>query len=197
MENKDIDIKKKFQEKNWELFVNKLIIDIDSNSNNLLLTTENLISLFSRKMDDLISKNLDFNDINYSRFKIDEFNCEQKQKIYLLISNVIKEKYVLYKQYFEINKNDFLQEQKYIKEYFKYIDIQQKKFEINLKNAIKDYKKAYLNDLFNKFSVNIPDLKLDVLDELQDKIISENGYRSVSLKSMIKESFEFYLTLNK
>lgn len=197
MNNKDIDIKKQFQEKNWELFINKLMIDIDSNSNNLLLTTENLIILFFRKIDDFVAKSLDSNNISYSRFKIDQFNSAQRVKLYLLISNVIKEKYVLYKEYFKNNKNDFSTEKKYIKCYFKYIDEKQDMFVDNLTSVINKYKAEYLSELKKEFSVDITSLNLSSLDELLEKIISENGYRSVSLKSMITESFEFYLNLKK
>ena len=94
-------------------------------------------------------------------------------------------------------KNDFSTEKKYIKDYFKYITEQQNKFENNLSNAITKYKDEYLNDLGKEFSVDCTNINLNVLEELKDKIISENGYRNASLKSMITETFEFYLSLKK
>lgn len=86
--NSDIDVLKELEVKNREIYLNKLHIDLDNNLEILLITIENMISLFTNEV---TSKIMELNTLNCNRNELENevlaFHIVIKDELINLVNN--------------------------------------------------------------------------------------------------------------
>lgn len=85
--NKDNDVLKQLEEKNREIYLNKLYIDLDNNNEILHIITDNVINLFK---EEVINKILEINpnsEKNEIKKCVNDFYKKIKQEIVQMLNN--------------------------------------------------------------------------------------------------------------
>lgn len=197
MKINDSEIKEQFQKKNIELFVNKLKLDILSNSNSLLLTMENSLIMSFKRIEARLVEQLDLLQFDYSLFKIEDFNNEERLKLNSLIYDLIKQKYLSITDFLDNNTMEHSKAKQYVKWFCKCIDKSHDDFANKLNKLLLSYGNKYILSFNENMAVHI-DLDLSfIFEDLITKIISESQFRNNILKNVAQESFEYYLQLKK
>lgn len=188
--NSNVDVLKQLEVKNREIYLNKLVIDLDNNLDVLSITVNNIVSLFTNEM---INKILEIENGTMNRSKISTHveAFQEKFKDQLIV--MIHER--------KTKMESVLK------------DIDQEKYSEKLKeesqNIIHQIGKYYQNNidtLYNQINTDYDEFNLKRLNDY----LKENYYEKIILKlkesfnntdiiliNNYKESYQKYLELNE
>ena len=188
--NSNVDVLKQLEVKNREIYLNKLVIDLDNNLDVLSITVNNIVSLFTNEM---ISKILEIENGTMNRSKISTHveAFQEKFKDQLIV--MIHER----KTKMESVLKDIDQE------------TYTEKLKEESKNIIHQIGKYYQNNidtLYNQINTDYDEFNLKRLNDY----LKENYYEKIILKlkesfnntdiiliNNYKESYQKYLELNE
>ena len=188
--NSNVDVLKQLEVKNREIYLNKLVIDLDNNLDVLSITVNNIVSLFTSEM---ISKILEIENGTMNRSKIsthvEAFQEKFKDKLIVMLHERKTKMESLLK------------------------DVDQEKYTEKLKeesqNIIHQIGKYYQNNIdtfYNQVNTDYDEFNLKRLNDY----LKENYYEKIILKlkesfnntdiiliNNYKESYQKYLELNE
>lgn len=186
------DIRKQLKEKNKEIYLNKLNLDLTNNLEVLVLTIDNLLNNISR---DTISKILgiteSFQNQNIIESNINKFIDEYRAFLITLIDNKKENIETYYKENADLS--DFKDKIKEIN-----YNIKEKldtNFDKNINKLITEITNLY-KDEFCKFRIT-EYLKNIFKENINHKIIDTINSRDIILLNTFKETYQKYLDLNK
>lgn len=195
-------IKKQFEEKNYEIFINKLKTDLNNNSDSLNRTVENTIDLHLNKLEkklELIfkSQSIDYDKVNFSN----DFVLEKPILKELLLSSVKNRK-----EDIEFFLNNASYEAKFINKYYEAIDNSKKNFDnktkskvneevlINFANKIMSSCKFKTEEAKKEISTSII---INLQQPLVEGALDNNELRNNNLKNYAKDSLNYFIEMNK
>ncbi len=202
----DEDLGKMFREKNKEIFINSLILEMERNLDALKSTTDNCVALEINKLGIFLKNFFKDNNIDFKKEELLGMLFREKTEINKIVNNRIEQKK-------ENIKNNFL-----IK--FQSEDKPLSDFVDAYSEVIKEETKSMNNDLdialktriclefskyvIKKFKLNNEDeqeridSRINILfkDTILKRIKDETEFRDESLKNQTMESFKKYRELN-
>lgn len=188
--NSNVNVLKQLEVKNREIYLNKLVIDLDNNLDVLSITVNNIVSLFTNEM---ISKILEIENGTMNRSKISTYvkSFQEKFKDQLLV--MIHER----KTKMELVLKDI--DQKMYTEKLK-------EESQNIIHQIGKYYQNNIDTLYNQINTDYDEFNLKRLNDY----LKENFYEKIILKlkesfnntdiiliNNYKESYQKYLELNE
>ncbi|MBQ8891971.1 MAG: hypothetical protein IJ068_03795 [Bacilli bacterium] len=186
------DIRKQLEEKNKEIYFNKLKLDLTNNLEVLVLTIDNLLNNMEKNMKDRILNIAEsFQNEKIIKENIREFIDKYKINLMTLLDD---------------KKNrleNLFQDKKDINDYKIYLDDENKKINENISNyyiqninsLIDNITKLYEDEFSN---LRIKEYLKNVLNsELEEKIMDTINSRDIILLNTFKETYMKYLELNK
>lgn len=202
----NINLKEMFDEKNQDLFLNKLTIDLDNNTDTFKLTSKNIIKIELAKLLSslrrIYSKYLV--DINEKRLK--EILSGNKNVLLTEINLLIDKKCTQNKEYIKNTDKKDNCNNKYIKTYHKHINNVEKEFEDSLNLIVRDlseigiYKKIIgINSCINEEMHQdiLKTINIDFASNLISRITEESIHRNRTLKNISEETYRWYSNLNR
>jgi len=203
----DKDINKMFKDKNKEIFINSLVLEMERNLEALKNTTDNCVALEINKLIMFFTKYFEETEIKFKKEELIGFMYRKKTKINSIVNNKIEEKKQKLKEGFLSKKieNDVVT-QEYIDEYYAALlnetQILNDDLDLLLKEEIctvfypEVIKKYKLNSKEQEERINS---RINILfkDTLIRRVKEESVFRDESLKNMCAESYNKYLELNK
>ena len=188
--NNNVDVLKQLEVKNREIYLNKLVIDLDNNLDILSITVNNIINLFTNEM---INKILEIENGTMNRSKIStevtSFQEKFKDQIMIMIHERKTKLELLIK---DIDKIEY--------------ETKIKEESLNIINKIDEYYKNNIDNLYNQINKDYDDFNLKRLNDY----LKENNYNKIVLKikeslnntdiiliNNYKESYHKYLELNE
>ena len=186
----NVDVLKQLEVKNREIYLNKLVIDLDNNLDILSITVNNIINLFTNEM---INKILEIENGTMNRSKIsthvEAFQEKFKDQIMIMIHERKTKLELLIK---DIDKIEY--------------ETKIKEESLNIINKIDEYYKNNIDNLYNQINTDYDEFDLKRLNDY----LKENNYNKIVLKikeslnntdiiliNNYKESYQKYLELNE
>ena len=164
--NNNVDVLKQLEVKNREIYLNKLVIDLDNNLDILSITVNNIINLFTNEM---INKILEIENGTMNRSKIsthvEAFQEKFKDQIMIMIHERKTKLELLIK---DIDKIEY--------------ETKIKEESLNIINKIDEYYQSNIDNLYNQINTDYDEFDLKRLNDY----LKENNYNKIVLK--IKES---------
>ena len=201
----DMDINELFSEKNQQIFLNKLLLDLGNNTESFKITTKHIVMVEIAKLLSSLKRVYDKYSIEYDEKAIKKVLSETK-------SNLLEDINVLIEEKKEINSSfvDNSQQKKinktYLKDYHKNIDESESSFEGSVKLSVQEHTEIYLyNKLINLYPCCNEEMQQDIMQIINvecchtiiSRVIDEGRHRSMTLKNMSGETYEKYLELSK
>ena len=186
------DIKKQLQEKNKEIYLNKLNLDLANNLEVLVLSIENLLNNISEYSINRILKIAEsFGNENIIKEKVNTFI--ENYRTYLM--TLLEDKKTNLEQLF-IQSENITSYKEYLKETNTNIKDQLNTYyENNIEKLIKEITSLY-DDSFS--NLRIDEYLRNILKEnLNEKVMDTINNRDIVLLNTFKESFLKYQELNK
>lgn len=188
--NNNVDVLKQLEVKNREIYLNKLVIDLDNNLDILSITVNNIINLFTNEM---INKILEIENGTMNRSKIsthvEAFQEKFKDQIMIMIHERKTKLELLIK---DIDKIEY--------------ETKIKEESLNIINKIDEYYQNNIDNLYNQINTDYDEFDLKRLNDY----LKENNYNKIVLKvkeslnntdiiliNNYKESYQKYLELNE
>lgn len=188
--NNNVDVLKQLEVKNREIYLNKLVIDLDNNLDILSITVNNIINLFTNEM---INKILEIENGTMNRSTIsthvEAFQEKFKDQIMIMIHERKTKLELLIK---DIDKIEY--------------ETKIKEESLNIINKIDEYYKNNIDNLYNQINTDYDEFDLKRLNDY----LKENNYNKIVLKikeslnntdiiliNNYKESYQKYLELNE
>lgn len=202
----NIDLKEMFSEKNQDLFLNKLTIDLDNNTDTFKLTSKNIIKIELAKLLSSLRRIYNKYSVSIDEEKLKEILSSNKNILLTDINILIDKKCAQNKEYIKkTNKKDNCNN-KYIKAYHKHINNVEQEFEDNLNLTIREsaeisiYKKiisirSCINEEMHQDILKTIDV--DFASNLLARITEESIHRNRTLKNISEETYRWYSNLNK
>ena len=203
----DENLGKMFRDKNKEIFLNTLSLDIERNSDALKSTTDNCVALEINKLFLFLKNYFDDEKIPYTKEEILGFLYREKIELNKIIGNRIdlKKNNIL---------NGFIKENKekenilsnFLDELSKVIEDETSKMNDDLEIAIKtrvclEFSQYIIKkyDLKNENQLERINSRINVLlkDTIIKRVKDETSFRDESLRNQTKESYEKYRLLNE
>ena len=188
--NNNVDVLKELAVKNKEIYLNKLEIDLDNNEENILITIENIINLFTKEVTDKILEIENNTLLSHEASKeVISFHKTIHEKIKIIVKNrndVIREQI---KKIEENNYQDILNN-----ETEKLIEEIQKVYQDNIDNLINNITKR--SNIFTEKRLN-DYLKILNYERFIKKIKESITNLDVILYNNYLESERKYNELNK
>lgn len=201
----NLDINKMFLEKNKEIFLNNLSLEMERNLNSLISTTDNSVALEINKLY-LFFKDY-FNELN-KKYRKDELlgilYYERKKYNDIVNSNIEAKKNSL-NDYFN-NLNQDIIDEDFVNSYYEKL----KEESLNVNEVIdlelkKEISLNFIPKVITKFNLETDEEVERItrringlfMSSLISRIKEEINFRDDSLKNMTMESFKKYLELNK
>lgn len=200
------DLKEMFIEKNQNLFLNKLIMDLENNIDTFKLATKNIVKIEIAKLFSSLRKIYDKYSVNISDEKIKEVLSNCKNSLLTDINLLIDHKCENNRNYINQKEEDLSINNKYVKAYHKHIDEIQKQFESNLKLVICENSEIGLyTSLIRLYPCVNEEMQHEILKKINlefcsiliNRITDESNHRNKTLKNMSEETYKSYLNLNK
>lgn len=203
----EFDINKMFQDKNKEIFINSLILEMERNLEALKSTTDNCVALEINKLIVFFKNYFHEEKIKYKKDDLISLLYKEKNKINDLVNSKIEEKKKNIKEDFLDKKiDDDIIGEEYLDNYHNVVvskteqlneelDLILKK-EICIDFASEIIKKYKLSSSEQQDRIN---RRINILfkDTIIGRIKDEITFRDESLKNMTFESYKKYLELNK
>lgn len=188
--NSNVDVLKQLEVKNREIYLNKLVIDLDNNLDVLSITVNNIVSLFTNEM---INKILEIENGTMNRSKISTYVEAFQEKF--------KDQLIVMLHERKTKMESLLK------------DVDQKKYTEKLKeesqniiHQIGKYYQTNIDTLYNQINTDYDEFNLKRLNDY----LKENYYEKIILKlkesfnntdiiliNNYKESYQKYLELNE
>lgn len=203
----DENLGKMFREKNKEIFLNSLSLDVDRNSDALKSTTDNCVALEINKLFLFLKNYFKEQKISFKKEEVLGFLFREKVELNKIINNRIEEKKQNLKDGFikeSIEKDSIMSN--FLDELFKAIDDETIKMNDDLDLAIKqriclEFSQYIIKkyDLKTEEQIERINSRINVLlkDTLIKRVKEETEFRDNSLKNQTKESYEKYRMLNE
>ena len=200
------DLKEMFNEKNQSLFFNKLIMDIDNNTDTFKLATKNIIKIEIAKLLSTLRKMYTDYLATIEEDKIKQILSKCKNTLLEDVNILIDRKSDDNKKHVNNTNKAGEINSKYIKSFYKHIDSVEKSFEDTLKFAVMESSDGYLyTELVRLYPcVNetmqqdlLTKINLDFSNNLIKRITDESLHRNKTLKNISDETYKNYLNLNK
>ena len=186
----NVYVLKQLEVKNREIYLNKLVIDLDNNLDILSITVNNIINLFTNEM---INKILEIENGTMNRSKIsthvEAFQEKFKDQIMIMIHERKTKLELLIK---DIDKIEY--------------ETKIKEESLNIINKIDEYYQNNIDNLYNQINTDYDEFDLKRLNDY----LKENNYNKIVLKvkeslnntdiiliNNYKESYQKYLELNE
>jgi len=198
------DIKEMFSEKNQSLFFNKLIMDLENNTDTFKLATKNIVKIEIAKLLSSLRKIYYSFSVPIDEEKVKELLSLTKNSLLTDINILIDKKYD--------GNSDFIKDKdepinsKYVKSYHKHIDKVESEFEGSLKLAVCEQAEIVLyTELIKLYPCVNEDMQQEMLKKINldfsntmiNRIVDESVHRNRTLKNMSDETYKSYLNLNK
>lgn len=200
----DADISKMFKDKNKEIFLNSLTLEMERNLETLKNTTDNCVALEINKLFLFFKKYFQEIDIKYKKEELLGMLYRERKKINDIVNAKIEEKKQRIKENFlekvqEIDEN-FLD--KYSEELSSETNRINEEIELELKKEIRTEFSLYITSKYKLKTVEQDERihsRVDILfnESVITRIKEQTVFRDDSLKNMAKESYNKYLELNK
>lgn len=200
----DADISKMFKDKNKEIFLNSLTLEMERNLETLKNTTDNCVALEINKLFLFFKKYFQEIDIKYKKEELLGMLYRERKKINDIVNAKIEEKKQRIKENFlekvqEIDEN-FLD--KYSEELSSETNRINEEIELELKKEIRTEFSLYITSKYKLKTIEQDERihsRVDILfnESVISRIKEQTIFRDDSLKNMAKESYNKYLELNK
>lgn len=200
----DADISKMFKDKNKEIFLNSLTLEMERNLETLKNTTDNCVALEINKLFLFFKMYFQEIDIKYKKEELLGMLYRERKKINDIVNAKIEEKKQRIKENFlekvqEIDDN-FLD--KYSEELSSETNRINEEIELELKKEIRTEFSLYITSKYKLKTVEQDERihsRVDILfnESVISRIKEQTVFRDDSLKNMAKESYNKYLELNK
>ena len=188
--NNSVDVLKQLEVKNREIYLNKLVIDLDNNLDVLSITVNNIVNLFTNEM---INKILEIENGTMNRSKIsthvEAFQEKFKDQLIVMIHERKTKMESLLK---DINQETYTEKLKEESQ--------------NIIHQIGKYYQNNIDTLYNQINTDYDEFNLKRLNDY----LKENYYEKIILKlkesfnntdiiliNNYKESYQKYLELNE
>lgn len=188
--NSNVDVLKQLEVKNREIYLNKLVIDLDNNLDVLSITVNNIVSLFTNEM---ISKILEIENGTMNRSKIsthvEAFQEKFKDQLIVMIHERKTKMESVLKDIDQETYTEKLKEESQ-----------------NIIHQIGKYYQNNIDTLYNQINTDYDEFNLKRLNDY----LKENYYEKIILKlkesfnntdiiliNNYKESYQKYLELNE
>lgn len=201
----DTDLKELFNEKNQSLFFNKLLMDVDNNTDTFKFATKNIIIIEFAKLLSSLRKLYNKYTVEINEDKVKEILSSSKKTILTDVNILIDKKNQQTKQYIEESDGSSING-KYVKNYCKHVDALEEDFEKTLKLAVLELSEVYLyTKLTNLYPCVNEEMQHELLlktnvdfsNILISRIIAESIHRNMTLKNISEETYKNYLNLNR
>lgn len=188
--NSNVDVLKQLEVKNREIYLNKLVIDLDNNLDVLSITVNNIVSLFTSEM---ISKILEIENGTMNRSKIStHVEAFQEKFKDQLIAMIHERKTKMESVLKDIDQETYTEKLKEESQ--------------NIIHQIGKYYQNNIDTLYNQINTDYDEFNLKRLNDY----LKENYYEKIVLKlkesfnntdiiliNNYKESYQKYLELNE
>lgn len=200
----DADISKMFKDKNKEIFLNSLTLEMERNLETLKNTTDNCVALEINKLFLFFKKYFQEIDIKYKKEELLGILYRERKKINDIINDKIEEKKKRIKENFlekvEEIDDDFLNQ--YSAELSSETNRINNEIELELKKEIRTEFSMYVTSKYKLKTIEQDERihsRIDILfnESVISRIKEQTIFRDDSLKNMAKESYNKYIELNK
>lgn len=202
----NIDLKEMFNEKNQDLFLNKLIIDLENNTDTFKLTSKNIIKIELAKLLSSLRRIYGKYSVDVNEEKIKEILSINKNIILTDTNLLIDRKCEQNKEYIKNTTKKDSCNNKYIKSYHKHINKVERDFEDSLNITIREsaemgiYKKiinirSCISEEMHQEIIKT--INVDFASNLISRITEESVHRNRTLKNISEETYRWYSNLNK
>lgn len=201
-----IDLKEIFNEKNQDLFFNKLIMDIENNIDTFKLSTKNIVKIEIAKLLSLLRRLYYKYSISIDEDSLKEILGKSKNIILKDVNELIDKKCERNQEFIKNTDRNQPSNIKYIKSYHKHINDVEKSFEEDLKFSIR---KTSGEEILSKIVALKPCINEEMHQEIQkiidvdfpsiliSRITDESIHRNRTLKNISEETYRWYSNLNK
>ena len=203
----DENIGKMFRDKNKEIFLNSLTLDVERNSDALKSTTDNCVALEINKLSVFLKSYFKEQKIPYKKDELQGILYREKVELNKIINNRIEEKKVNIVEGF-INdskeKDNILSN--FLEDFSKTLDDETNKMNEDLDLAIKtriclDFSQYIIKkyDLQSEEQIERINSRINILfkDIVIKRVKDETMFRDESLRNQTKESYDKYRNLNE
>jgi len=199
-----MNLTEEFLKKNQDLFFNKLILDLENNTDTFKLTTKNIVKIEFAKLLSSLRRFYSKYSMVVNEEDLKSILGNNKKELLQEIELLIDEKNNDNKEYIQTNKEPT--NKQYIKLYGKHINSTEEKFEQDLKVAILKNAEVVLCQNIIKMKVCsseqaheeiIKVINMDFCETLINRIIDESIHRNRTLKNISEETYKWYSNLNK
>jgi len=203
--NIDIDINDMFSEKNKDLFLNKLILDLGNNTETFKLATKHIVMIEVAKLLSSLKRIYDKYSISYVENDIKGLLSETKTTLLEDVNVLIDEKNSNNASYVDSNRSKQVNK-KYLKDYHRHIDESDSTFQDGLKLAVSEASEISLyNSLIGLYPCSNEEMQQDILqivnvdfsNTIIARVSAESKLRSRTLKNISEEDYQKYLEFSK
>lgn len=201
----DIDINEMFSEKNQEIFLNKLKMDLQNNEDSFKLATKHIVMVEFAKLVSSLKRLYDKYSVVYNEQQLKELLNKTKKELMQEVNLVIEDKTSRNIKFIDESTQKKMNKG-FLKEYYWHIDETEKNFEENINLAVKEFSEIGFYTSLISF---IPCKNVEMQNELIKSInvdfshtvvlrsIDESKHRNMTLKNITEESFKKYLDLKE
>lgn len=204
--NMSIDLKEMFNEKNQDLFLKKMIMDLENNTDTFKLSSKNIIKIEIAKLLSSLRRVYFKYSLEINEEHLKELLSDSKNKLLTDINLLVDKKFDNNKEYIKnIDRSETINI-KYIKSYHKHINDTEEDFEDNVKIAICEISEIGLYKKLTKLQPCVNEemhqdilkiINMDFSNTLISRIIDESIHRNRTLKNISEETYSWYSNLNK
>lgn len=200
------DLKEMFNERNQNLFFNKLIMDLENNTDTFKLSTKNIVKIEIAKFFSSLRKIYDKYSIQIEEETIKEILSASKKSLLSDINLLIDEKCDKNKNYINNVDKAGVINKKYIKDFHNRIDENEQEFEESLHLSVCEEAEIGMYSSLIKLYPCVNEemhqeilykINLDFSPNLINRVTSESRHRNMTLKNISEETYKSYLNLNK
>lgn len=202
----DNDITKMFLEKNKEIFINSLTLEMERNLESLKNTTDNCVALEINKLIMFFTKYFQESKIKYRKDELHRLMNKEKKEINNIVNKKIEEKKInLKEKYLSKKTEEEIVTQEYLNNYYEILNNETDKLNSDLDLLLKkEICTDFFPDIIKKFKLTTKEQeerinsRINILfkDTIIGRIKDETLFRDESLKNMSIESYNKYLDLN-
>jgi len=197
----DNDIKVMFEKKNRELLFQKLILDLENNTDTFKKTIKYKIGMEFALLVSSLKKIYAKNGVFINDKNLNEILNESHHELIKKIRSLAETKQKNNRNYIEEPVDDSLVKHEYIEEYHSHIDKTEETFEsdlelnirqtigVELHNAIVNFSKIKTEEMKNQIYKKLTD---EMPTSLIKKIKDDSNIRNLTLKNMSEETFKEY-----
>ena len=203
----DTDISKMFKEKNKEIFINSLSLEMERNLETLKNTTDNCVALEINKLFLFLKNYFQENDIDFKKEELLGVLYRERKELNDIINNNIEiKKNKIKKEFLDKDIKEDTIDEEYITKYYEKLIKETEKINEEIEIQVKtEICTVFSPKLIKKYKLESVD-QLDRIHSRVDSLFKENilskvkeqtRFRDESLRNMSQESYNKYLDLNR